>query len=430
MIPWDLPAWFVYGYLFVLGAVVGSFLNVLVYRLPQHEDILQAWRSVVAPPSSCPFCRRRILARDNIPILGWLWIRGRCRFCQHRISFRYPFIEFLNGALFVAVYALVVPVGYGAEFQTSSLYSPVSPYVLTVSPLQVSWYLNAQFLYYIVFVEALLVASLIDFDLQIIPDSVTVPAMVVGIAGSLVGTFWLMPVWQQSSQSVPVLWSVLIDPEGPVPWWIEREIPQWCLEYPVIHGLVNSLVGFVIGGGIVWYVRIVGQWVFRREAMGFGDVILMAMIGSFLGWQPTLVVFFLAPAWAILAVIATSLFARSREIPYGPYLSLAALCVVLGWKWIYPAAERLLTLGPFFLAILLLGALALIAALWIVQGLKWLVGIPLYEDEWIGEWTSADQLAFFASHQITQPTQSFPRDQWPGISASQGTLHRQNWQGR
>lgn len=430
MIPWDLPAWIIYSYLFILGAVIGSFLNVLVYRLPQHEDILQAWRGVCHPPSSCPFCKRRILAVDNVPIFGWMWLRGRCRFCQHRISFRYPFIEFLNGALFVLLYVLLIPVGYGAELEASSIASPVSPYELWVAPRSVATLLNLQFLYYLVFVEALLVASLIDFDLQIIPDSVTVPAMVVGLLGSFAGCFWLMPVWYQNASTVSMLWSLFVDPEGALPWWTAVEMPKWCLTYPHWHGFANSVAGFLVGGGVVWYVRIAGHWVFRREAMGFGDVILMAMIGSFLGWQPTLVVFFVAPLCAIVAVAATALFARNREIPYGPYLSLAALLVILGWKSIYPATERLFTLGPFLPVIMLIGGVALVAVLWLVQGMKWLLGIPLYEAEWVGEWTSADQLTFFASHQSTQPTQNLPRAEWPGIAASQGTLQRQQWQGR
>ncbi|MBI1347700.1 hypothetical protein GC163_15605 [bacterium] len=430
MIPWDLPAWITYSYLFILGAVIGSFLNVLVYRLPLHEEIGKAWRGVCHPPSSCPYCRRRILAIDNVPIFGWMWLRGRCRFCQHRISFRYPFIEFLNGSLFVLLYWMMIPVGFGAEFTESCLASPVSPYLHGVDPRAVPMFLNCQFLYYLVFTEALLVASLIDFDLQIIPDSVTVPAMVVGLLGSLVGCFWLLPVWYQSASTVSMLWSLFLDPEGQLPWWTEVEIPKWTLSHPHLHGFANSIAGFVVGGGTVWYVRIAGQWVFRREAMGFGDVVLMAMIGSFLGWQPTLVVFFVAPLCALAAVLGTALFIRPREIPYGPYLSLGALIVMLGWKWIYPATERLFTLGPFLPVIVMLGGIALVVVLWVVQGAKWLLGIPLYEDEWVGEWTSADQLAFFASHQTTQPTQSLPRQQWPGIAAGQGTLQRQNWQGR
>ena len=79
MIPLDIPPWIVLSWLFVFGTVVGSFLNVCIYRIPHHERLWDQLRGLNHPPSSCPFCRRRILAIDNIPVLGWIWLRGRCR---------------------------------------------------------------------------------------------------------------------------------------------------------------------------------------------------------------------------------------------------------------------------------------------------------------------------------------------------------------
>lgn len=430
MILWDLPVVFVYGFLFVLGAVIGSFLNVCVYRLPLRDDILGAWRGVVDPPSSCPSCRHRILSIDNIPIFGWILLRGRCRFCRHRIAIRYPLVEFLNGALFVGLYIAMVPIGFHARIEESCLFTDVSPLALPGNFYDLTIRLHLQYLYYLVFVEALLVASLIDLDLQIIPDSVTVPAMVVGILGSLAGTFYLVPVWSQNPSFVTLFWSLFVDPDTRPPWWTEVTIPEWCLDYRILHGLAVSLAGFVIGGGAIWFVRIVGAWVFRREAMGFGDVILMAMIGSFLGWQPTLVVFFLAPLCALVVVLATWLFSRSREIPFGPYLSLGALLTIVAWKPLYAATAHFFSLGPFVPVLAAFLGLSLVVVLWVVQGLKWLAGIPLYEDEVTGEWTSADQLTFFASHQATTAKSGHPRTEWPGVAAGQGTLQRQRWQGR
>ncbi|HUQ70838.1 MAG TPA: prepilin peptidase, partial [Planctomycetaceae bacterium] len=104
MILFDTPPWIVWTMLFLVGACVGSFLNVCIYRLPQHESVWRAWSSLHHPPSHCPYCRTRIWHRDNIPILGWLLIGGRCRFCRHRISFRYAFIELMNGLLWVGLY--------------------------------------------------------------------------------------------------------------------------------------------------------------------------------------------------------------------------------------------------------------------------------------------------------------------------------------
>lgn len=435
MILWDLPAWYVWGMLFVVGAIVGSFLNVCVYRLPLRDDVFGAWKQVVHPPSSCPFCRRRILTIDNVPIFGWLWLWGRCRFCRHRIPARYPFVELLNGLLFVGLYAAMVPVGYPATLADSQLFSDVSPLRQLLEPRSVSFWLHLQFLYYLVLVEALLVASLIDFDLQIIPDSVTLPAMTVGVLGSLTGMFYLVPVWSQSPSLVTLLWRGVAapDPSTPLarpPWWAQVSVPQWCLQMPVLHGLAVSLAGLVIGGGVIWFIRIVGAWVFRREAMGFGDVILMAMIGSFLGWQPTLLVFFLAPLCALATVGVTAVVSRQREIPFGPYLSLAALLVIVAWKPLYIATERFFSLGPFVPVLAATMGAVLVIVLWLVQGIKWLLGIPLYDPEEPGEWTSADQLVFFASKDTTSSTRHLTRPEWPGSAAGQGRLHQSRWQGR
>lgn len=432
MILWDLPAPWVLGFLFILGAVIGSFLNVCAYRLPLQEKILPAWRGVVDPPSSCPYCQTRIRSYDNVPILGWIWLGGRCRTCRHRISARYPIIEFLNGLLFAGLYWVMVPMGYSALIEQSSLYTELSPYATQgLDPFTISNRLHWQYVYYLIFAEALLVASLIDLDLQIIPDSVTVPAMVVGLLGSLTGWFYLVPVWFQNPGMVSLLWGLLTSPDSPVPWWANVAVPAWCARYPVLHGFAVSAAGFVIGGGSIWFVRIAGAWVFRREAMGFGDVILMAMIGSFLGWQATLVAFFLGCVCALITVAATFCFSRQREIPFGPYLSMGALLVMVAWQPLFAGFEKFFAMGPFLLLLALGLGVTLLALLWLVQGLKWLLGIPLYDEEPVGEWNSADQLCFFASHQhLTNNWEAKTTPNWPGTAAGQGRSGVQRWQGR
>jgi leader peptidase (prepilin peptidase)/N-methyltransferase len=431
MILWDLPPAFVYVSLFILGAVIGSFLNVCVYRFPQHETVTGAWRSLLSPPSSCPYCRRRIWAIDNVPIFGWMWLRGRCRFCRHRISIRYPAIELLNGLLFVGVYWALVPVGFTATIQQSGIYTSIGPWAnASASPFgMASLWLHLQYAYFMVLVEALLVASLIDFDLQIIPDSVTLPAMAVGLLGSLTGKFWLVPVWFQSPAMLRSLWSLFVETKPPPAWW-SVSVPAWCAAWPPLHGLAVSVIGLLVGGGVVWFVRIVGGWVFRREAMGFGDVILMAMIGSFLGWQPTVVVFFLAPVCALLTVVATSIFSRSREIPFGPYLSAAALWVLVRWSWIHQQTDQFFSLGPLVPVLGIFLAIILVVVLWIVQAGKWLLGFPLYEPEWVEQWTSADQLSFQANKDSHDGVGPLRPSEWPGVSVGQGRNHQQTWRGR
>jgi leader peptidase (prepilin peptidase)/N-methyltransferase len=442
MIPWDLPQPFVYASLFILGAVIGSFLNVCVYRFPQHETVSGAWRSLLSPPSSCPYCRRRIWAVDNVPIFGWLWLRGRCRFCRHRISMRYPAVELLNGLLFVGVYWAMIPVGFGATIHESGLYTPIGPWTnLATAPVRTqSLWLNLEYLYFMVLIEALLVASLIDIDLKIIPDSVTLPAMAVGLLGSLTGRFWLVPVWFQNPQMLNTLWSLLF-PETSSPGWWNVSVPKWCAAWPMLHGLSVSVAGLLIGGAVVWFVRIAGAWVFRREAMGFGDVILMALIGSFLGWQATILVFFLAPICALLIIAATLLYdlvvrlitrngrSRSREIPFGPYLGVSALWVLVCWRFMYRESSPFFNLGPLVPVLGVILAAVLVLVLWMVQGGKWLIGIPLYEPEWTEQWTSADQLSFLANKDPRDGVGPMLPPEWPGAAAGQGTWRRRSWRG-
>ncbi len=203
-----------------------------------------------------------------------------------------------------------------------------------------------RWIYHLVLIESLVVATFIDFDLRIIPDGATLPAMAVGVlGGGLLGCVYIVPVWFQDINVFDTLAALSgsrlrqFVPHTPVPPWIAAH-PHW-------HGLAVSLAGLIVGGGSIWLVRIIGHFVLKREAMGFGDVILMAMIGSFLGWQPTLVVFFLAPICALVVVSVMWIVRRDREIPYGPYLSLATLILLLGWRHIWPAAERFFSLGLF-----------------------------------------------------------------------------------
>jgi len=105
----DCPQWIVLIWLFLFGAAIGSFLNVCIYRFPQHDRFADQLRALLSPPSSCPRCQNRIPLYDNIPIIGWLKLGGRCRFCRGGISIRYPLIELANGLLFAALYWFGIP---------------------------------------------------------------------------------------------------------------------------------------------------------------------------------------------------------------------------------------------------------------------------------------------------------------------------------
>lgn len=274
--------------LFVIGAAIGSFLNVCIYRL--------AWqKSVIWPSSRCPSCYSAIASRDNIPIVSWLALRGECRNCGARISARYMLVEFLVGLLFVGVYLVDVA-------HVSSL----------VGALPARAFLEMT--YHLVLVAFLVVATFIDYDLFIIPDSVTVPGMLIGLAlGALVP-------------------EIRPDPATATTHW---------------GGLAVGLLGLVVGGGLVWFVRVVGGKAFGREAMGFGDVTLLGMVGAFLGWQAAVLTFFLAAFVGLVPALVKLLLnlikylsggrisAADREIPFGPCLSVAAIVLLYSWPWVW-----------------------------------------------------------------------------------------------
>lgn len=264
---------------FVVGAVVGSFLNVCIYRLPREQ-------SIVRPRSRCPQCEHPIAWYDNVPILSYAALGGRCRHCRGRIHWRYPVIEAASG-------------------------------FLTVIVLQHFGMGPAGFVY-LAFVWALLVASVIDLDFQIIPDEISLGGLVIG---------------------------VIVSPL----------IPQLHDTTHALVALKRSLLGALVGGGVLYATGTVGNMLLlglrhlgvrlrrnafwraklaryrhMRETMGGGDVKLLAMAGSLLGWKLVVLTFLLAPMLAILPGLVVMVRHKSHVIPYGPYLSLA-LIVSLLW---------------------------------------------------------------------------------------------------
>jgi len=234
---------------FCLGAIVGAFLNVCIYRIP-------AGQSVVSPPSSCPGCGARIRGYQNIPILSWLLLRGRCASCKVSISLRYPFVEAFSGFLFAQVFW-----AFGI-----SLMTPV----------------------YWLFVASLVVITFIDLDHQIIPDVISLPGIVVGFLCSFF-----------------------------IPW-----LP-W----------VDSLLGILLGGGILLAIAWLYEVLAKREGMGGGDIKLLGMIGAFLGWKAIFPVVFFASVAGTLIGVPLMLAKRKDSrfaLPFGPFLAGAAV-IYLFW---------------------------------------------------------------------------------------------------
>jgi len=232
-----------------LGLAVGSFLNVVIYRLPLGKP-------VAAGRSFCPICGRQLKWYHNIPIISYLALGGRCGFCRARIPIGYPLVELLT--------------------------SGCSLYFLW------QYHLGIPFFVFSALCCALIVIFFIDLDHQIIPDWITIPGIVAGLAVSVV-------------------------PGG--------------------IGIAASAIGLAVGGGSLYLAAVLGEKLFRREAMGGGDIKMAAMLGAFLGWQKVLLLFVAAAMIGlIVSIIWMAISAKLRKerlIPFGPFLALGAMLAIV-----------------------------------------------------------------------------------------------------
>jgi len=242
------------------GLAFGSFLNVCILRLP-HE------RSLLKPPSSCPSCGHVIGWRDNVPVLSWLLLRGRCRWCQAAISAQYPLIEALVAVLWVA----------------AALY-----YGLTLQALTAA-----------LFATILLGIAVTDARHYIIPDEFTFGGLAIGLLLSL---------------------------RGGVP------------------GFVDALLGAAVGFGLLYAVAIVGKWLFKEEAMGGGDIKMMAMVGAFVGWKGVLLTIFLGALLGTVVFVPLTL-KKKRLVPFGVFLAVGAAVTFLAQDAILSWYQRFLSIG-------------------------------------------------------------------------------------
>lgn len=256
----------------VLGAVVGSFLNVVIHRLPQRDD-----QRARGPRSACPHCGAPIPAKLNLPIVSWLWLRGRARCCGARISARYPVVEAITAALFLLLAS-----------------HPPRPWL---APSFADLWSAAAFAFVVraVFVADLVANTFIDLEFRILPDKLTKPLMVIGPLSA-------------------ALQPLLLEPFP----GLEDVAPQ-------AQALLTSLFGMATGFGLTWAVRAGARLWLKKEAMGFGDVKLMAGIGAFLGWQGALMTFFLGCLLGAVAGSARLLFVRDPYVAFGPYLAAGAV---------------------------------------------------------------------------------------------------------
>jgi leader peptidase (prepilin peptidase) / N-methyltransferase len=279
---------------FLFGLVIGSFLNVCILRIP-------ADKSIVLPASSCPKCGKAIAAYDNIPVLSWVFLGGKCRNCKTKISAMYPAVELLTGVLFLGCYFVFGP---------------------TIDALK-----------WAVFAALLVVLTITDLRERILPDKVNF----FGLAAGLLFSLFTQPL------------------DGTALWlanrWFDYPPPQ------IVLSFVDSLLGVLAGGGFLWAVAEGWFRLFRREGMGFGDVKMMAMIGAFLGLKKTFLTILIGSLIGSVIGIANMLclylfgykkevairaarrgmgtvsglrfaLARRYQLPFGTYLGIGGLATV------------------------------------------------------------------------------------------------------
>jgi leader peptidase (prepilin peptidase)/N-methyltransferase len=258
----------------VFGAVIGSFLNVVIHRVPLEE-------SIVFPNSRCASCGGAIAFYDNIPVLSWVMLRAKCRRCKERISIRYPAVELLTAALFVGV----------------------------------AWHtgLSAALPFDLVFVSALVALLFIDAEHMILPNVITYP----GIAFAVIARI-----------AIPYLTGTPhFDDIPSLQHGALADMPIW------VVSLAGGLIGALIGGGSLWLMGWTWEKLRGIEAMGLGDVKMMFMVGAYLGWRLTILTIFVGVLTG--SVIGIMLMARKGErnmqmlLPFGVFLGLGAVAALL-----------------------------------------------------------------------------------------------------
>lgn len=255
----------------VFGLMVGSFLNVVIHRMPrmlerewreqcawlQGQEPEQAERyNLLLPASACPHCEHAIRWYENVPIISWLALRGRCSQCQAGISPRYPLVEALTAALFAAA--------------------------------AWTWGVEAETLWVCLLLAVLIALTFIDFDTHLLPDNLTLPLIWLGLLANLDGGF-----------------------------------------VPLDEAVIGAVAGYVS----LWSVYHLFKWLTGKEGMGFGDFKLLAALGAWLGWKmllPIVLVASLAGAAVGIALILAKGLTRNNPFPFGPWLALGGV-VSLFW---------------------------------------------------------------------------------------------------
>jgi prepilin signal peptidase PulO-like enzyme (type II secretory pathway) len=419
----DLP--WRYLLLWVVGLLAGGFANYLIYSWAYFPRHISPW----APPPSAPGNRTGEATHlpkrrwtDRIPVVGWLGLRREAELHGARFWLRPMAIEIGCGA--------AIPWMYRFYTQAGGLLPPELRTVAAIDQFA-SWSHSLFVVHGLLFV-LMVAATFIDFDEQTIPDIITLPGTLVAILFSMLPWRSFLPavvIWgerrsvAETTFNVPwpfdprwfdagglwlalAIWSVWIFAltdrhwvlrRGPIRTILylihgirRRRESKWLLGLGIVGGfaitgvwlwdaeawpgLLTALVGMAVGGGTVWAVRIVAGYAIGQEAMGFGDVTLMAMIGAFVGWQAAIAGFFLAPISAILIVLIQYVLTRQPVVPFGPYLCVGTTIAVVGWHTVWnETMARYVELGSIAFWILVVALVAMGAMLVVWRQIKRLI---------------------------------------------------------
>jgi len=390
-----------YVLIFVLGAVLGGQLNRGIYGLAWRRRAISPWSE---PPPDAPPRR----GTDLIPVVGWFGLRREASWHGPGFWIRPVLIELAVGCGAAWL--------YWWEVEQAALMPRVVPPPFPASLLIV------QYAGHVLLMALMLVATFIDFDEKTIPDAITVPGALLGLVLFTLAPAAALPVVQVTIRGQWHVAPLLLT--APNPWpaaldgWPGLVIGAvcfagWCLAiwpktstlrrgwrkglqylvaslfrlawwpfYPLLaaagcaaaagvwlgggapwHACLTSLVGLAFGGGLIWAVRIVGGLSLKKEAMGFGDVTLMAMIGVYVGWQACLLIFFLAPFVAVVVSVIQWILTRRRDIPYGPYLCIATVLLILWWSPAWESHAKMIFSLGWLIPALMLFCLVVLGAL-------------------------------------------------------------------
>ncbi len=342
---------------FVVGLVVGSFLNVCVARLPLEKSLF--W-----PGSRCGNCLQRIRWFDNIPLVSYLLLRGRCRTCGARFSARYFFIELVTGLGFMGLFYLEVVEnihGWPPRVRAWRLQAGLFPW---------QWWVGWG--YHALLFSFLMVAACCDLAGREIPLPLTLTGTFVGLIGAT-----LLPwPWPDSWDAIearlralnfphnvnflqalqrPWLFLPFPVPTGLYPWPVWGPLPEGLPAGSWQLGLANGLAGMLVGTFLLRGMRFLFSAGLGKEALGLGDADLMMMAGAFLGWQPVMVAVFIAVIPALFFGVINMAVSRDNSLPFGPSLAAGVLLTMLLWGWLGPYVQPLFFWRELMLGLVVVG---------------------------------------------------------------------------